>query len=55
MGNIRVLRSEALKSASSYDDFGQSAREGAEKMLRENAGEYPRLMKIWEEYRDEER
>ena len=55
MGNLRVLRSEALKSASSYDDFGQSAREGAEKMLRENAGEYPRLMKIWEGYRDEER
>ena len=53
MENIRLLRPGVLKTASSYDDFGQSAREGAEKMLRENVKEYPRLLKVWEGYCDE--
>ncbi len=45
---LRFIRLDTMQDTTSFDDFGRTAREGAEKMLRGNAGDCPRLLPLWE-------
>lgn len=42
-----LVRPGKLRDALPFDDFGPTAAAGVEKLLRENAKEYPRLPALW--------
>lgn len=46
-----LVRPEKLRDALPFDDFGPTATAGVENLLRENAGESPRLLTLWTETR----
>lgn len=52
--NLRLIRTDSLRDAAVFDDFGSTACSGVEQLLKENAGDSPRLSTLWEAMKDED-